>query len=705
MKKLLTAAIAVLFSLLCLSSALAVNLTGMGEYVKNLGQSAIVDQANRDTNNHFTETNSAGKPLRMHEVYLGESGQVQGPIFDIIQKIGSAMYVLTWGDPHNDPGEGDKNGHKRYIGYTYLDEDFTNPAFPHDAWGGGVLEDRHWIETPWENDTIKTNFGVQESKYDSHPELYLRSMQFGLAAYYADVLDGVEKVQSGNKVKYIINPNKRPEFWYNLADYVHVLVPPSAYTWGMGRMWHQKDDGTIWYASVPIAPTGMTFDADVSVDIEPKEVKAKPSEEVSFTATVKVKKAPSGIDQFGQQTQYTAWPANVWAHHIVNDYPYFAKLEPQQGSPPIDELLTTGDLEEGREYKYNLKVQAQNMPTTVEVWGFPDMALDENQDDNVAEAKINIEGLVNLVAVSINPGVSGEAEPDTRYTGTVVFKNDSDQPLENVPVGVFHREYRAVLKDASGNEVQYTSFGPREEKTFWFNWTAPTAGTTRLTAVIDTPPLENKYQEITEDDNKKQVDIGIRDVDNSSPGDRRLNLQAYSKPGEDIYGEWHDARTREPFTAKWTDDVHATLTVDRPTPPRGWLDWWEISWAKITYPRVADDFSFGNPVPPDGTVTKWMDVPGKGLEDQKQAKIVFEEDWALDGFGIHNMMTGEDMAVNPKHYPVSVQFKVTYQYSYIVCVCGKDGCTCWVETRTASYTDTASANLLVNGAGTIPYAS
>ncbi|MCL6449473.1 MAG: hypothetical protein K6U04_15265 [Armatimonadetes bacterium] len=100
-----------------------------------------------------------------------------------------------------------------------------------------------------------------------------------------------------------------------------------------------------------------------------------------------------------------------------------------------------------------------------------------------------------------------------------------------------------------------------------------------------------------------------------------------------------------------------------------------------------------------------MSVPGRGLEAQKQAKIVFKEDWALDGFPIHNMMTGEDMAVYPKKYPVSVNFKVTYQYTYIVCVCGDDGCTCWPVTETRSYTDTATASLLVNGAGTIPYAS
>ncbi len=708
MRKILTATIAVLFSLFCLSPAFAVNLTGMGEYVKNLGQDAIINQANKDTNNHFTETNQpkdpnvAPRPLRLHEVYLGEFGQVQGPIFDIMQSIGSALYVLTWGDPHGD----EKNGRKRYIGYTYLDEDFTNPAFPHDAWAGGVLEDRNWIKRPWENDILKQRYGIQDIKYDGRPELYLKAMQFGLAAYYGDVLDGVKKIQSGDKVKYVIDPSKRPEFWNNLADYVHVLVPPSTYTWGMGRMWHQREDGTIWYVSVPIAPLGMVFDADLAVRIEPKEVKAKPSEEVTFTAFLKVKKAPSGIDRFGAQTQFTAWPAVSWAYHEVDGQLFNVKMEPQQGSPQLNGLDTTmEDLEEGKEYRYTLKVHAQDRPTKVVLVGFPNIALDEDLSDNYDEARIVLD-LPNLVAVSINPGVSGQAEPGTRYQGTATFKNESPQALENVPVGVFHREYRAVLKHAAGNEVQYASFAPGEEKTFWFNWTAPELNMTWLTAVIDTPPLEDTVREVTEEDNKKLATVQVREVDRFRPGDKRLHLQAYSKAGEDIYGRWQPSVARPAFTAKWTDDVHATLTVDRPTPPRGSLDWWEISWAKITYPRVADEFSFGNPVPPDGTVTKDMAVPGRGLEAQKQAKIVFEEDWALDGFPVHNMMTGEDMAVYPKNYPVSVTFKVTYQYTYWVTEYDDDGNSwSYPVTETPSYTDTASADLLVNGAGTIPYAS
>ena len=650
----------------------------------------------------FVDQNEKGDNLRFGGITLPHEGMVD---------------YLVWGPWHSDPnwdGEGtvmtDRNGfpRARYLGYGRYGERVSNVFFPPDKPGDWKpLSDADFIEKPWYDPAVRQAFPqffagpVYTFNDKDNPDLFT-SMQTGLS-YCA----------LGNEFG---PPDIESDLYKNPQKYVHVFLPPSEKTWGAGVMFNRNSDGNLYYMSVPL-PDLLTPEVRIvdAISLTPPERAGKPGEKVSFDLKV----SWEGFDAFKKVASDLGFDLGLYVRvsHQVNGTPYAVPFA-LDGANSQDAgdgwaRVDIPDPDDRTEKTGSVAVTIQNVPSEVVAQVYPYLKdrkygllflLDKTFLDKTARAKV-MPNLPNLVAVSINPGVSGEAEPDTRYTGTVVFKNDSDQPLENVPVGVFHREYRAVLKDASGNEVQYTSFGPREEKTFWFNWTAPTAGTTRLTAVIDTPPLENKYQEITEDDNKKQVDIGIRDVDNSSPGDRRLNLQAYSKPGEDIYGEWHDARAREPFTAKWTDDVHTTLTVDRPTPPRGTLDWWEISWAKITYPRVADDFSFGNPVPPDGTVTKWMDVPGRGLEAQKQAKIVFEEDWALDGFPIHNMMTGEDMAVNPKHYPVSVQFEVTYQYSYIVCVCGKDGCTCWVETRTASYTDTASANLLVNGAGTIPYAS
>ena len=39
--------------------------------------------------------------------------------------------------------------------------------------------------------------------------------------------------------------------WYK---YVHVYQPPTSVSWGSGIMFHMREDGSIWYQSIPLAP-------------------------------------------------------------------------------------------------------------------------------------------------------------------------------------------------------------------------------------------------------------------------------------------------------------------------------------------------------------------------------------------------------------------------------------------------------------------
>jgi hypothetical protein len=518
----------------------------------------------------------------------------------------------------------------------------------------------------------------------------------------------------GNEYK---EASRNSELYQHPEDYIHVFLTPTEDTWGMGVMFHRDPDGSLWYRSVPLVMHGSLPDDGIS--LEPDKHVGKPGEKAAFTLKVSWQ-GFSGLSRVASEVGFDLG-LYVRVSHQVNGNSYAVPFNLEgTSSQDVKNSWAQVDLPgptDSAAKAASVEVTVQSAPSEVVAEIFPYLkdrlsgmvvTLDGTDLDKQAKAEV-MPNLPNLVAVSLDPGVSGEADPGAAYTATVTFRNDSGQTLAAVPVGAFNREYRAVLKDANGNEVQYADFAPGEEKTFSFTWHAPDAGKTRLMSVINTNPLEQKYQETTYDDNKVSADVKVRDVDRFRPGDRRLNLQAYSYAGEDIYGEWHDSRPREVDektglpTAKWCDDVHATLTVDRPTPPLGDLDWWEITWARITYPKQNPEFSFGNPVPPDGTVTKDMEVPGSGLEAQKQAKIVFEEDWALDGFGIHNLATGEDMATEPRSYPVSVNFKVTYQYTWWTSE--GDPPVPVKHTKVDSYTDTATADLLVKGAGMIPYGS
>ncbi|MBC7323819.1 MAG: hypothetical protein H5T99_00710, partial [Moorella sp. (in: Bacteria)] len=226
MKKALAALLAAFF--LVSVFVIPVQAGELKDWLLSLGDQ-IVDQANQDTNNHYVEKNEAGEERRLHEVYRG---QCQGIIFNALDELDLPLLVLTWGDPHGDQ----KGDHKRYIGYTRKNEDFTNPAFPHDAWAGGYLEDRNWISQPWNDKRL----GQQYNDFDENIDR--DSISLGLQLQYGDVLAG---------------PDARPDFWNNLLEYLHVLAPPTTYTWGMGRMWHRDANGNVWYLSVPLVPKIM----------------------------------------------------------------------------------------------------------------------------------------------------------------------------------------------------------------------------------------------------------------------------------------------------------------------------------------------------------------------------------------------------------------------------------------------------------------
>ena len=159
----------------------------------------------------------------------------------------------------------------RYLGKTVKEEDdFTNFFFPNDAWAGGYIEDRYWIENPWNNDDTKDK--ARETTFDANTvgDKYKLNMIGGLKEYYGSALKGEQEA---------------PEWYANIHRYIHVLQPPTYSSWGLGRMWHKEASGAIWYMTVPLIP-GELIDSRISacltVSPEPDLVKA-PGEDVKVT--------------------------------------------------------------------------------------------------------------------------------------------------------------------------------------------------------------------------------------------------------------------------------------------------------------------------------------------------------------------------------------------------------------------------------------
>lgn len=176
----------------------------------------------------------------------------------------------------------------------------------------------------------------------------------------------------------------------------------------------------------------------------------------------------------------------------------------------------------------------------------------------------------------------------------------------------------------------------------------------------------------------------IEEEDPDEGGSDGLTFQAVDQLRED---------KRPANTAKWTDWVTATLKAKKPSPPKGSITSWSVTSAKLTYPKKAEKFTFGHPLPPEGTVTVDMNPSGHG------ATVEFMEDWSMNGAFIYDSLAGK-MVDGPTKYQITASYTVDYTYKWKTSHRGSDGKK-HTTTHTGSGTDsgTVSGNLLVNGTG------
>ncbi|MGB9839365.1 Athe_2463 domain-containing protein [Thermovenabulum sp.] len=162
------------------------------------GISTFLSEINKDIkerykeNNYFKEKNKDGIPINK-DMYVNRG-------------------LLVYGEPFGES----KEGRIRFLGYTMSGDYFTNEYFPDDMWKDGNLEDRNWIKGPWDQDLNFRGKQIQKNKFDGNTVLD-ESIKKGLAYFYE--LDG--------KFSY----SKSKLQW---SQYVHVLQPPTKWTWGIG---------------------------------------------------------------------------------------------------------------------------------------------------------------------------------------------------------------------------------------------------------------------------------------------------------------------------------------------------------------------------------------------------------------------------------------------------------------------------------------
>lgn len=317
----------------------------------------------------------------------------------------TGMGALVYGGPHGDI----KNGTSRYLGYTYLGEDYTNPDFPHDAWGGGYLEDRNWTENPW-NGKIS---GQKKNKFDGNIR-YLPNIQMGIAFYYG------ESSKGGNS-----------SYWDKWHNYMHVLVPPTEFTWGMGRMWHNLN-GSLWYISVPLAPGILCELPDLSTSLETNK----------FTGVEPGQKITSTVAYRLNTDHNRAGEAKLRLYHKVGNTEYPVTLKPINNSPDPSNTVV---MQPGQEFIYEYTVTVQSTSSVISsrinaaIANFPD----KNWENNRAEATVTPQAIDISVGIVADNEYWSDGSNALSYEVIVNRKNSAPGPLP-IKLTIFDKNGKTV---------------------------------------------------------------------------------------------------------------------------------------------------------------------------------------------------------------------------------------------------------------------
>ncbi|MCL6479836.1 MAG: hypothetical protein K6T65_15805 [Peptococcaceae bacterium] len=184
--------------------------------------------------------------------------------------------LLAYGDPH---GTFDL-GHYRYHGYTREGEAYTNPLFRPDFTGFIDIDKANWLSEPEKNPEVdyfvtcimkekslkRNNFDRQRPTHK-----YRYSIAGGLLLMH-EILPGYYKV------------NKNTVYDRDWENYVHILQPPTKYTFGVGRMFRKLPDGSMRYLSVPLA-SGELVQLDLSATLKEEAYQGEVGSVIESTAT------------------------------------------------------------------------------------------------------------------------------------------------------------------------------------------------------------------------------------------------------------------------------------------------------------------------------------------------------------------------------------------------------------------------------------
>ncbi|MFC5468860.1 Athe_2463 domain-containing protein [Cohnella suwonensis] len=182
--------------------------------------------------------------------------------------------------PHPYFSKNGERGEYRYYGYDRNGSKYTNPYFLDDAKSGTSPSLMKWVYRPWESNLTEgnrqkpnsftpvfgRNFNRAEDVYRAGPQAINTFDKIVQNDYFNG---GIIESSSKNRTPKDQNTSKTSR---HLFDYMYVEQVPSVWAGGQGRMFHENNDGSVWYQSFTLDKlSGKKKPGLKSTTIKPKD--------------------------------------------------------------------------------------------------------------------------------------------------------------------------------------------------------------------------------------------------------------------------------------------------------------------------------------------------------------------------------------------------------------------------------------------------
>ncbi|MDN4068706.1 hypothetical protein QYF50_12455 [Paenibacillus vini] len=209
---------------------------------------------------------------------------------DIKKNPNGFTFEMVYGTDHGADLNHNGTKMKEYSGYSKDGHHVSTEGVPWFAgWSGTQIQNFDMIPTPWINSRVIGKYGIATTPFDDYKDTERINKYLLDGTLEQSIIDGLTFVYGGDhrykefmynnqnatlKDERVYVDGAKPSKGGNWTHYVHVLQPPTEYSWGLGTIYIDSSIG-ITYLDIPLAPFILqTTDISAKFDSLPKEALA-----------------------------------------------------------------------------------------------------------------------------------------------------------------------------------------------------------------------------------------------------------------------------------------------------------------------------------------------------------------------------------------------------------------------------------------------